>query len=258
MAASTPRTTIIVESKANSSSTKLSTAPMSYLKMQEHARAAQGSALGVDDAGQLGSSTFYGKSKTYTPSSQGSSKVKVHSSTPTSGNTPSTSITQPKSSFITQRRSKETSSASDPQVYTSKCAVILGLTKGCSVLSRTHVVAFDLLHNISPDTLDTDETISVGKTDGTVTIHKAGKYQMNLTGFAKSNTDITVEFHYPETNPDLMILATTHVPSVQGICLLTGISTTLSLRKGETVQLRVKSLENFTIGEGLRWEITEH
>ena len=131
-----------------------------------------------------------------------------------------------------------------------RSSAVLGLTKGCNVLSRTHVVAFDILCR-------TGDGVSVGKSDGVVTIHKTANYKMTLTGFAKSQKDIKVVFYYPETKPEFVALATTHVPAVQDLCSLNGISTTLSLRKDETVQLRVLSEANFTIGEGLRWEITE-
>lgn len=129
-------------------------------------------------------------------------------------------------------------------------SAVLGLTKGCSVLSRVHIVAFDLLCR-------TGDALSVGKSNGTVTVHKTANYKMALSGWAKSKKDVTVVFHYPESIPEFVALATTHVPAVQDVCLLNGISTTLSLRAGETIQLRVLSEENFTISDGLRWEIVE-
>lgn len=137
----------------------------------------------------------------------------------------------------------------------SRSSMVLGQTEAIETMSAIHTIAFN---KVSPTgTGLTAGTKSDGKSSGKVIINKTGNYHVKLTGWASSKNDIKVVFHYPETTPDLVFLATTDVPSVDGKCLLNGVSTTLSLRKGETVEVRVLADEPVTISKGLRWEINE-
>jgi hypothetical protein len=132
----------------------------------------------------------------------------------------------------------------------SKSVAVLGLSTGFEVTSPTHIVAFDLLYRDG-------KAITVGKNNGTVSIREDGNYHLTVSGWANSEYEVTVLFHYPETSSKMLTLASTTVPSIKGICLFNGISTTLSLRAGETLQLRLLSSAAFQVAEGLRWEITQ-
>ena len=154
--------------------------------------------------------------------------------------------------MIPKQQTSQEHSRFDLQECTApgRSSAVLGLTTGCEVTARTHIVAFDLLSGSGTD-------ITVGNSDGVVTVHKTANYRLNLTGWANSRMALKVIFRYPETRPELVALATTTVPPVQEICLLNGVSTTLSLREGETIQLVIESQAPFVIGEGLRWEINQ-